>query len=118
MKNAPSGFEIKGGNLTGTQELTRITLKTSLGETKDPVNLIIEGCATNGEQKIVHEAVPAEDRMQAFLWRHLVPAKELKAFVFNPPPPPKPEPPKQPLSPTTSKPEPPKQPVSPAIPKP
>jgi len=28
--------------------------------------------------------VPAEDRMQAFLWRHLVPAQNLKALVFDP----------------------------------
>jgi len=105
LKDAPRGFEIKGGKLTGTQELARITIKTSLAETKIPVNLIIEACATNGERKIVHQAVPAEDRMQAFLWRHLVPAKELKAFVFTPPPPPpKPEPPKQPAPPATAKP--------------
>lgn len=32
----------------------------------------------------MHEAVAAEDRMQAFLWRHLVPATELKALVFDP----------------------------------
>jgi len=119
LKDAPAGFEIKGGNLTGTQELTRITLKTSLAATKEPVNLIITGCATNGERKIVHEAVPAEDRMQAFLWRHLVPAKELKAFVFTPPPPPpKPEPPKPPPPPAPSKTEPAKQTAPPVTPKP
>jgi len=118
LKNAPNGFEIKGGDLKGTQEMTRITLKTRLAETKEPVNLIIEGCVTNGELKVVHEAVPAEDRMQAFLWRHLVPAKELKAFVFTPPPPPKPAPPKQPTSPPTSKPEPPKRSASSATSKP
>ena len=33
---------------------------------------------------MVHEAVPAEDRMQAFLWRHLVPAAELRAVVVDP----------------------------------
>lgn len=76
------------GSLTGTQTMVRITLKTSLGETKEPVNVIIEGSAMNGTQKLVHEARPAEDRMQAFLWRHLVPAEELKVLVFNPPPPP------------------------------
>jgi len=118
LKNAPGGFKIKGGQLTGTQEWTKIELKTSLGETQEPVNLIIEGCSTNGGCKIVHEAVPAEDRMQAFLWRHLVPAKELKAFVFNPPPPQKPELPKKPALPTTSKPELPQQPASPATAKP
>ncbi|MFH1969852.1 MAG: hypothetical protein ABIJ53_06000 [Verrucomicrobiota bacterium] len=104
LKNAPTGFEIKGGNLKGTQEMTRVTLKTSLTETKEPVSLIIEGRATHGGQKIVREAVPAEDRMQAFLWRHLVPAQELKVFVFSPPSVPKPKPPKQPVSPATSKP--------------
>jgi hypothetical protein len=34
--------------------------------------------------EIARDAVPAEDRMQAFLWRHLVPAKELKVLVFDP----------------------------------
>jgi hypothetical protein len=28
--------------------------------------------------------VPAEDRMQAFLWRHLLPAENLPALVYNP----------------------------------
>jgi hypothetical protein len=43
------------------------------------------------KKEIVHEAVPAEDRMQAFLWRHLVPAQKLEALVFDPAyqPPPK-----------------------------
>jgi len=113
LKGETNGFELRGGNLSGTQELARINLKTSLSETKEPVNLVIEGWATNAGQKIVRTAVPAEDRMQAFLWRHLVPAKELKAFVFNPPPPPppppKPEPPKQTNAPAISKTEPPKQ---------
>jgi hypothetical protein len=116
LKDTPDGFELKGGSLTGTQELTRITLKTSLGETPEPVNLVIEGCATNGSSQIVHAAVPAEDRMQAFLWRQLVPARELKAFVFNPLPPP--APPKPPAPPATPNSEPPKQPAVPAAPKP
>ena len=71
--------------------MVRLTLKTTLAETPEPVNLTIAGSATIGEQEVSHEAVPAEDRMQAFLWRHLVPATELKALVFNPSaqPPPK-----------------------------
>ncbi len=31
-----------------------------------------------------HDAVPAEDRMQAFLWRHLVPTEELAVQVYDP----------------------------------
>jgi hypothetical protein len=84
LKDPPTGFECKGGMVTGTQDVVRITVKTSLAETQEPVNLTVIGVSTNGGRTIVHEAVPVEDRMQAFLWRHLVPAQNLKAFVFNP----------------------------------
>jgi len=94
LKGNTNEFSVSD-SLTGTQQIAKVSVRTRLAETKEPVNLIIEGSATNGTHKIVHEAVPAEDRMQAFLWRHLVPAEELKAFVFNPPPPPKPEPKKE-----------------------
>jgi len=87
LSGSTNSFTLTGGPLTGTQEMARLTIKTSLRETKEPVDLIIEGAAMLGDQKIVHPAVPAEDRMQAFLWRHLVPAEKLKAFVFIPPKP-------------------------------
>ena len=66
--------------------MVKANLKTSLGLTSDPVPLMVTGVASNGGQRLEHEAVPAEDRMQAFLWRHLVPAQELLAYVFVPPP--------------------------------
>ena len=49
-----------------------------------PVNVTVVGSAQVGDQKTVREAVPAEDRMQAFLWRHLLPADTLPALVCNP----------------------------------
>jgi hypothetical protein len=61
-----------------------LTIKTTLKDTQHPVNLCIEGRAKIGKREMVHEAIPAEDRMQAFLWRHLVPADELKTLVVNP----------------------------------
>jgi hypothetical protein len=53
--------------------------------------LNIVGSAKIGDQELVRAVVPAEDRMQAFLWRHLVPAADLKVVVFDPnyTPPPK-----------------------------
>jgi hypothetical protein len=105
LKNAPDGFEIKGAGLKGTQEVTRVNIKTSLPSTREPVRLAIEGEAKIDGEKIVREAVPADDRMQAFLWRHLVPAKELDAFVFDPPrPPPRFDPPKTNAPPAAAKP--------------
>jgi Concanavalin A-like lectin/glucanases superfamily len=89
-------FRVKGesecfsaqGKMNSTQTVSTITIKTKLGETPAPARLVIEGVATNGTQEWIREAVPSEDRMQAFLWRHLVPAQELRALVYNPPPPP------------------------------
>jgi hypothetical protein len=33
---------------------------------------------------VVHAVVPSEDKMQAFLWRHLLPAETLPVLVFDP----------------------------------
>lgn len=62
----------------------RFWVKANLAATEHPVNLVIEGRATVNQQTLVREAVPAEDYMQAFLWRHLVPAEELKVLVYDP----------------------------------
>ncbi len=84
LKNPPPGFSASPITLTGTQTVARVNIKTTLTVTEEPVNLSIVGSARIGDEEIAHEAVPAEDRMQAFLWRHLVPASDLKAMVFNP----------------------------------
>jgi hypothetical protein len=100
LRDPPAGFSADPVSLTGTQEVARLTIKTTLAETAEPVNLTVAGRAKVGEQEVSHDAVPAEDRMQAFLWRHLVPAAELKALVFKPnaPSPPKRVPRTRPLA--------------------
>jgi hypothetical protein len=84
LKNPPPGFSAAPISISGTQAMVRLTLKTDLAATQEPVNLSVAGTAKIEGQDITREAVPAEDRMQAFLWRHLVPASELKALVFDP----------------------------------
>ena len=91
IKGETNSFTVQG-KMAATQNVTTVTIKAKVGETVEPAILVIEGVATNGIQEWVREAIPTEDRMQAFLWRHLVPAQELRALVYNPPPPP----PKQP----------------------
>jgi hypothetical protein len=83
LKDPPVGFSSVPSTLLATQAVARLILKSDLAATTEPVNLAIVGSAKVGEQVIEREAVPAEDRMQAFLWRHLVPASELKVLVFN-----------------------------------
>ncbi len=91
LKDPPQGFSSVPASLSGVQPVTRIVVKTDLKETEQPVSLVIEGRAKTADGEIAHRAVPAEDRMQAFLWRHLVPAQELLVSVFDPSyrPPPK-----------------------------
>jgi hypothetical protein len=46
--------------------------------------LQVQGRATIQAQTVSHPAVPAEDMMQAFAYRHLVPVQELKLAVLKP----------------------------------
>ncbi len=84
FKDLPKGFESPGATLAANKDTIKIAVKTSLPETQQPVNLTVVGSAKIGDREVVHEAVPAEDRMQAFLWRHLLPAENLPAVVYNP----------------------------------
>ena len=84
FKDLPAGLESSGATLAAKQEVVGLGVKTSLEEMEKPVNLTVVGTATIGEGEVVHQAVPAEDRMQAFLWRHLLPAEDLPALVHNP----------------------------------
>jgi hypothetical protein len=84
FKDLPQGFESPGAILPAKEEVVELAVKTSLTEMEKPVNLTIVGTAKIGDREIVHEAVPAEDKMQAFLWRHLLPAETLPALVFDP----------------------------------
>jgi hypothetical protein len=84
LKDPVAGFSAAAVSLSGTQAVARFNIKTDLVKTEEPVNLTVVGSARIGDEEVSHEAVPAEDRMQAFLWRHLVPCGDLKALVFDP----------------------------------
>ena len=83
LKNPPAGFTSYPVMLSGTQNITRVSFKSDVAGL-DPISLTVEGRATVDGKEVAHDAVPAEDRMQAFLWRHLVPAQDLKVLVFDP----------------------------------
>ena len=84
LKDPPAGFSSPTVSLAKNKEMVKLAVRTKLAKTEQPLSLAIEGIAVIGKQNVVHQAVPAEDRMQAFLWRHLVPAEELVALVYNP----------------------------------
>ena len=83
LRSAPKGFTLKGGPLTAEQEQVKLTLKVPAVSPRMPVSLNLEGHAEIRGQQVVRKAVPAEDMMQAFLYRHLVPSEDLKVAVIG-----------------------------------
>ncbi len=49
----------------------------------EPLSLRLEGRATIQGRDVVRSAVPADDMMQAFAYRHLVPAQDLKVTTIR-----------------------------------
>jgi len=81
FKDAPVGFALSGGWVPAGQEKVRLTLSVPPVSEKEPFSLSLEGRATIQGRPVTRPAVPAEDMMQAFAYRHLVPAQELKVAV-------------------------------------
>jgi len=74
LSNPPRGVVLHGGRIPAERNAIRMTLSASGRPGKQPRSLQFEGRARIGGRTVVREASAAEDQMQAFLWRHLVPA--------------------------------------------
>jgi len=77
LNEAPRGCSLSGATIPANQDQVRFTLTVPTTRASGPFSLKLEGRAVIGGGELVHPAVPAEDMMQAFAYRHLVPAKEL-----------------------------------------
>lgn len=78
---APPGFTLSGGRIPAGQDQVKVSLTGPLHPTDEPVGLSLEGRAVIQGKAVSHPAVPAEDMMQAFAYRHLVPAQTLDVVV-------------------------------------
>ncbi|OHB85763.1 MAG: hypothetical protein A2Z38_08905 [Planctomycetes bacterium RBG_19FT_COMBO_48_8] len=81
LKDAPTGFELDGGRIPAVRDRIRVTLTVPNETPAEPVALRLEGRASVGGHIFKRPAVPADDVMQAFLYRHLVPAQEFLILV-------------------------------------
>jgi len=81
LRDAPDGFVLHGGRVPPGQDTVQVTLTAPSTPLDDPLPFMLEGHAKIGEQVVRHLAVPAEDMMQAFLNRHLVPADDFLVAV-------------------------------------
>jgi hypothetical protein len=77
LKDAPKGFVLSGGMVPAGQDKMQLTLTIPPAAAKIAASFILEGRAVIQGHEVVRFATPADDMMQAFAYRHLVPAKEL-----------------------------------------
>ncbi|MFQ5503603.1 MAG: hypothetical protein ACE5F1_02270 [Planctomycetota bacterium] len=81
LQDAPPGFRLSGAWIPAGQERVRLTLTVPPAARAEPLSLGLLGRAKIQGKETRRRAVPAEDMMQAFLYRHLVPAKDLLVMV-------------------------------------
>jgi hypothetical protein len=85
LRDAPAGFSLSGAKIAGNQDKAQFTLKAPPQFGTETVALRLEGSAVVSGRVLEHEAVPSEDMMQAFAYRHLVPSRELRVAVAENP---------------------------------
>ena len=82
LQGAPAGYALNGAVVPADQDQIRLTL-TAASASQEPLTLLVEGRATIAGRPLVRRAVPADDLMQAFAYRHLVPAKDLMVTTLG-----------------------------------
>ena len=81
LKDAPRGFVLSGARIPEGCSSIRITLTPPRRPVKKPFAIRLIGSAEIDGATVTRAAHPAEDAMQAFLYRHLAPSEELVAAV-------------------------------------
>lgn len=75
LKDRP-GFALSGGVIPKGRDQVRMTLTAPRGRSGQPIVLQLEGRAQIGGKTITRQAIAAENMMQAFAYRHLVPSQQ------------------------------------------
>jgi hypothetical protein len=81
LHDAPAGYRLSKAIIPGNADRVELTLNTPKEAAGDVVALEMDGSAGIAGAGVQHRAVPADDRMQAFFYRHLVPACEWQVGV-------------------------------------
>ena len=81
LKESQTGFRLSGGWVPRGQSDVRATLTAPAERVGQAVPLHLEGRATINGRLVVRHAVPVDDVMQAFLYRHLLAARDCLAAV-------------------------------------
>ena len=83
LRDAPDGFEIGGARIPKGQSHVAMTLSAPARGPSPPIELRLVGTIDVARRTVERPVRPADNVMQAFLWRHLVPAAHLAVCVQN-----------------------------------
>jgi hypothetical protein len=81
LKNASPGCALSANRIAANQDELKLTLQVPPGTPKELNSIVVEGRVLIGENELVHRALPADEMMQAFFYKHLVVAKDLELTV-------------------------------------
>ncbi len=83
LVDAPEGFSIGGAHIASGQDRVEMTLTAPPQARGELVPLRFRAHLEVDRKAVERPVVPADDVMQAFLWRHIVPAHEFTAAVLG-----------------------------------
>ena len=81
LLDAPDGFVLNGTRIPAGKDSLEVRLSAPRGVARQVFPVRLEGRAVVGGETVSRLALAAEDMMQAFLWRFLVPRQELLVAV-------------------------------------
>jgi len=81
LAEAPEGFTLSEARIPAEADSVEVTLSAPRGAPRQVLPVRLEGRAQIGGAEVSRPVVPAEDMMQAFLWRFIVPQQELVVAV-------------------------------------
>ena len=87
-ETSAAGLTLAGGLIPEKADKVNMTLSaSSRSRTATPLHPQLTGTATVAGNPVSRPVIPAEDLMQAFIYRHLVPARDWVVMVRDPPAP-------------------------------
>jgi len=86
LADAPEGFSLSAAQIPAGQKSVEAQLRAPPGRERLVSAVRIDGQADIDGVQVTRPAIAAEDMMQAFLWRFLVPREELLVAVRGPKP--------------------------------
>lgn len=83
IKDGPPGLVLGGGTIPAGTDTVRVSLTAPAEAIATPHRFSIEGEASIDGRTVRHTGVSAEDMMQAFLWRSMVPVEQALLCVLG-----------------------------------